>query len=103
MLVTLSNGSSHRENAMKSALQPSRDFLSAHGLVVEPEELQAMVRHAIVQLQESLYPPEPEADFTAAEAEALARGGLDLSPRSDEEESPIPRDVDRAGDRLSPS
>lgn len=35
------------------------------------------------------------ADFTAAEAEALVRGGLDLSPRSNEEESPLARTTAR--------
>ncbi len=75
--------------------QPSRSSLSAHGLVVEPEELQVMVRHAIAQLQESLYPPEPVADLTVAEAEALVRGGFDLSPRRDDEESPLARTTAR--------
>jgi hypothetical protein len=80
---------------MKTAAQPSRDFLGAHGLAIEPEELQAMVRYAIVQLQESLYPPDPSADLTAAEVEALDRGGLDLSPKKDGEESPLARTTAR--------
>ncbi len=80
---------------MKPVPQPSGDFLNAHGLVVEPQELEAMVRYAITQLQESLYPPEPRADLTMAEAEALARGGLDLSPRKDDEESPLARTTAR--------
>lgn len=75
--------------------QPSRRFLAAHGLVVEPEELQIMVRHAITQLQESLYPPEPVADLTVAEAEALDRGGFDLSPRREGEESSLARTTAR--------
>ena len=54
----------------------SRAFLKAHGLAVEPEELQAMVTLAVAQLQQSLYPPEPRSDLTEAEAEVLARGGL---------------------------
>ncbi len=80
---------------MKPQPQPSSDLLSAHGLVVAPQELEAMVRFAVTQLQESLYPPEPESDLTAAEAEALARGGLDLSPRRDGEESPLARTTAR--------
>ncbi len=80
---------------MKPALRQTRDVLKAHGLVVEPEEFQAMVSYAVTQLQESLYPPQPEADLTVAEAEALTGGGLDLSPRRDEEESPLARTTAR--------
>ena len=80
---------------MKPARQTSRELLGAHGLTVKPEDLQLMVQYAIVQLQESLYPPDPAADLTAAEVEALDRGGLDLSPREDQEESPLARTTAR--------
>lgn len=73
------------------ALNPSVAFFQAHGLTVQPKQLEAMVRFAVLQLQESLYPPEPRADLTEAEAEALNRGGLDLSPRVEGEESALAR------------
>ena len=92
-IVTIANAGSPREHLVKP--QPSRRFLTAHGLLVEPEELQIMVHHAITQLQESLYPPEPMADLTVAEAEALSDGGFDLSPRRDGEESPLARTTAR--------
>lgn len=69
----------------------STAFFQAHGLAVTPEELEAMLRFAVSQLQEVLYPAEPRTDLTAAEAEALTRGGLDLSPRSREEGSALAR------------
>ncbi len=80
---------------MKPAAKSSREFLEAHGLTVKPEILQAMVQYAVVELQESLYPPDPSADFTAAEVEALERGGLDLSPKQDGEESLLARTTAR--------
>lgn len=77
---------------MKTAALPQATaFLQAHGLRVGPEELQAMLRFAVSELQRSLYPPEPRADLTQAEAEALARGGLDLSPPTSEAESALAR------------
>lgn len=76
---------------MKSAeaLNPSQAFLQAHGLAVEPEQLQAMLRFAVSELQQILYPLEPRCDLTVAEADTLARGGLDLSPRAHGEESAL--------------
>ncbi|HEX9735099.1 MAG TPA: DNA-binding protein [Thermoanaerobaculia bacterium] len=74
---------------MKPALSPSTAYFQAHGLAVEAEQLEAMVKLAITQLQQTLYPPEPLADLTQAEAEALTAGGLDLSPRRDDEASAL--------------
>ena len=77
---------------MKSAaLNPSTAYFQAHGLAVEVEQLEAMVKLAIAQLQQTLYPPEPKADLTQAEAEALTAGGLNLSPRKDDEPSALAR------------
>jgi len=75
----------------QAALKQSTAFFQAHGLAVGPDELQVMMLFAISQLQESLYPPEPRADLTQSEAEALGRGGLELSPRVDGEESALAR------------
>ena len=69
--------------------QQARQSLKAHGLNVDPEELEAMVAVALAQLQESLYPEEPLRDLTEGEADVLTRGGLDLSPRKDGEESAL--------------
>lgn len=88
---------------MKTAPDPARAFLQIHGLTVEPAELQAMLRFAVLQLQESLYPSEPRADLSEAEAEALARGGLDLGPRREREESALARTTARYGALLETS
>jgi hypothetical protein len=42
-----------------------------------------MVEQAIESLQRRLYRPDPGADLTAAEAEALERGGFELEPAGD--------------------
>lgn len=48
-----------------------------------------MVALAVVQLQQSLYPEDPRRDLTEAEADVLTRGGLDLDPWQDGEESAL--------------
>jgi len=73
------------------ALSPTMAFFQAHGLAVQPKQLEAMVEFAVSQLQKSLFPPEPRVDLTAAEAEALTRGGLELGPRVDAEGSALAR------------
>lgn len=74
-----------------SALQPTEAFLRAHGLAVKPEDFLAMVGFAIARLQQSVYPPEPRADLSQAEAETLSRGGLDLRSRGEGEPSALAR------------
>lgn len=69
----------------------SRPLLRAHGLVVDPQELEVMVRFAVAQLQESLFPEQPQSDLTVDEAATLARGGLDLDPREEGEGSALAR------------
>jgi hypothetical protein len=70
-------------------LPDSTAFFQAHGLAVSPEKLEVMLRFAVSQLQEVLYPPEPRSDLTAAEAEAFHRGGLELHPLVGEEPSAL--------------
>lgn len=55
-------------------------YLHAHGLSVAAQALEPMVEQAIESLQRRLYRPDPGADLTAAEAEALAHGGFELEP-----------------------
>lgn len=64
-----------------AALNPSTAYFQAHGLALEAEQLEAMVKLAIAQLQATLYPPDPSSDLSRSEAEALEAGGLDLSPQ----------------------
>jgi len=56
---------------MKPAiLDPSTAYPQTHGLAVEAEQLEAMVKLASAQLQQTLYPPDPSADLTQAEVDA---------------------------------
>ncbi len=81
---------------MKQQLQqPSRLALRAHGITVDPGELEAMMAVAVAQLQETLYPEQPRHDLTETEADPLARGGMDLSPSKDGEESALARTTAR--------
>lgn len=57
-------------------------FLHTHGIEVNPEELDPMVRAAVTRLHRTLYRSDSRADLTEAEAEALEQGGFVLDGRS---------------------
>ena len=70
-------------------VDPNIEFLSAHGIRVTPPTLDAMVREAIVRMRRTLYRDDPREDLTAAEAEALRKGGFVLEPLDLGAEDPL--------------
>jgi uncharacterized protein YifE (UPF0438 family) len=61
-------------------VDPTVAYLYAHGIRVAPETLDVMVQEAVDRMRRTLYRSDPRADLTAAEAEALRRGGFNLEP-----------------------
>ncbi|HEY7215584.1 MAG TPA: hypothetical protein VIC28_13220 [Thermoanaerobaculia bacterium] len=64
-------------------------FLHSHGIEVEPESLDSMVREAITRLPRTLYPRDSRGELTEAEAEVLEQGGFVLEPESSATEDPL--------------
>ncbi len=75
----------------RATTQSTRAFLHAHGLQIEPEVLDRLVREAVARLPRGLYRDEPRRDLTAAEVEALRSGGFDLAGEDFGEEDPLAR------------
>lgn len=68
-------------------------FLHTHGIEVGPEDLDSMVQEAVTRLQRTLYRRNSRADLTAAEAEALERGGFSLEADEPGAEDPLAQTV----------
>ncbi len=95
-LLTEINAASKRKNYPEKTMervakQSTRAFLHAHGLQIEPETMDRLVREALERLPRALYRDEPRRDLTAAEAEALRSGGFDLAGEDLGEDDPLVR------------
>lgn len=55
-------------------------YLHARGLQIEPESLSPLFEDALRDMRRTLYPPDPAADLSVPEVEALRRGGFELAP-----------------------
>lgn len=75
----------------RATTQSTRAFLHAHGLRIEPETLDRLVREALERLPRGLYRDEPRRDLTSAEVEALRSGGFDLTGEDLGEDAPLAR------------
>jgi hypothetical protein len=64
------------------AAQSTLAYLHARGLQVEPEDLPSLLKEALQDMRQTLFPANPEADLTAPEVAALKRGGFELAPLS---------------------
>lgn len=69
----------------------TRAYLYAHGLEIEPEMLEEMVREAVAQLQRTYYRSDPRSDLTPEEVEALEEGGFNLDPPEPGTDDPLAR------------
>ncbi|MFP5284909.1 MAG: DNA-binding protein [Thermoanaerobaculia bacterium] len=72
---------------------PTVAFLHSHGITVSPESLDELVQEAVSRLQRTLYRPDPRADLSAPEVEALERGGFNLTPADLRKDDPLARTV----------
>ncbi len=77
----------------ESAATPTRAFMQSHGLDLSPTGFDAMVTEAIGSLQQSLYRPNPKADLTELEAEALERAGFVLEGEELGDRDPLARTI----------
>jgi hypothetical protein len=71
--------------------EPTLAYLHSHGIRVEPEALEEMVKEAVGRLPRTLYRPDPRPDLTRAEARALEQGGFSLEPADLGTEDPLAR------------
>lgn len=69
----------------------TRAYLHAHGIEVEPETLERMVREAVDGLPKAFYRSDPRSDLTPEEAAALEEGGFDLTPPRSDADDPLAR------------
>ncbi len=76
---------------MKESGQNTRAFLYAHGLHIEPERLDQLVREAVERLPQGLYRDDPRKDLTAEEVEALSAGGFELDGADLGDDDPLVR------------
>jgi excisionase family DNA binding protein len=67
----------------------SADLLHRHGIRLTPEAFAAVVREAVERLPEAGARAAPAEELTAAEADALTRGGFDLRPWPPDRPSPL--------------
>lgn len=72
---------------------PTVAFLHSHGITVSPESLDELVQEAVARMQRSLYRPDPRADLSGPEVEALERGGFNLKPADLGKDDPLARTV----------
>lgn len=70
---------------------PILAYLHSHGIRVEPEALEEMVKEAVGRLPRTLYRSDPRPDLTQAEAQALEQGGFSLAPTDLGTEDPLAR------------
>lgn len=70
---------------------PTLAFLHSHGIRVTPRELDAMVEQAVSRLHRTLHRADPRSELTAAELDALRRGGFAVAPRDLGVEDPLAR------------
>ena len=68
-------------------------FLHARGIRLRPSELQKMLLEALARLPLALYPADARSALTVQEAEALERGGFDLTPENLGADDPLARTV----------
>ncbi len=68
-------------------------FLHAHGISARPEALSEMLGEAIEQLPAATCFADPRRELTVAEADVLAEGGFDLTPRRLGKRDPLARSV----------
>jgi hypothetical protein len=81
---------SSRAAALKD---PTVAFLHSHGITISPESLDELVTEAVARLQRTLYRPDPRADLSGPEVEALERGGFNLKPADLGKDDPLARTV----------
>jgi hypothetical protein len=72
---------------------PTIAFLHSHGITVSPESLDELVQEAVSRLQRTLYRPDPRADLSGPEVEALEKGGFNLKPADLGKDDPLARTV----------
>ena len=92
-MARVTNTQTRATNTKTGQTQPSRSeparaekstlaYLHARGLDVAPEDLPSMLEDALQDMRRTLFPPDPAADLSPAEAAALRRGGFRMAPRT---------------------
>lgn len=82
---------------------PTLAYLHSHGIRVEPEALEEMVKEAVARLPRTLYRSDPRPDLTRAEARVLEQGGFSLAPADLGSEDPLARTAAEYADLLKAS